>query len=58
MLGLRCCIGFSLVALSGGYFLVALLGILIVENELEWSTGSKTLGLRQLWLPDSTAQAQ
>ena len=58
MLGLRCCIGFSLVALSGGYFLVAVLGILIVENELEWSTGSKTLGLQQLWLPDSTAQAQ
>ena len=58
VLGLHCCIAFSLVALSGGYFLVVVLGLLIMENELKWSTGSKTLGLRQLWLPDSTAQAQ
>ena len=58
MLGLHCCIGFSLVTLSGGYSLVAVLGLLIVEHELEWSTGSRTLGLQQLWLPGSTAQAQ
>ena len=58
VLGLHCCIDFSLVALSGGYSLVAVPGLLIVENELEWSPDSRTLGLRRLWLPDSTAQAQ
>ena len=58
VLGLHCCIGFSLVALWGGYSLVAALGLLIVEHELEWSTGSRALRLQQLWLPGSTAQAQ
>ena len=34
MLSLRCCMGFSLVMVSGGYFLVAVLRLLIVVASL------------------------
>ena len=54
VLGLCCSVGFSLVAESVGYSLVASL----LWLPLLWSTGSVALGLQQLWLPDSRAQAQ
>ena len=38
MLSLRCCMGFSLVMVSGGYFLVAVLRFLIVAASLGEST--------------------
>ena len=34
MLGLRCCTGFSLIAASGGYSLVAVCGLLVVVASL------------------------
>ena len=55
--GLPCCAGFSLVATSRGYSLVA------VGFSLQWlllleSTGSRALGLQELQLLDFRAQAQ
>ena len=45
LLGLCCCVGFSLVVVSGGYSLVAVFGVLTVG--LLWqSTGSRARGLR------------
>ena len=49
--------GFSLVAMSGGCSLVALCGFSL-RCPLLWSVGSRVLGLQQLWLPGSRAQAQ
>ena len=34
VLGLRCCMGFSLIAVSRGYFLVAVFNLLIVVTSL------------------------
>ena len=34
MLGLHCCVGFSLVVVSGGYSLVAVVGLLIAVTSL------------------------
>ena len=44
MFGLHCCVGFSLVAESGGSSLTAMLGRLLLRN-----TGSRAHGLQQLW---------
>ena len=46
VLGLHCCTGFSLVAVSGGYSLVTVLSLLIVVTSLGWSTGSRVLRLQ------------
>ena len=46
VLGLRCCLGFSLVAASRGYSLVAEHGLLIVVASLLGSMGSWSLGLQ------------
>ena len=49
VLGLCCCLGFSLVAASGGgYSLVAVRGFLIAMLLLLWSTGSRMCRLQEL----------
>ena len=50
MLGLRCCTGFSLVAVSRGYSLVAVHGLLSRWLLLLWSMVSRACGLQSLWL--------
>ena len=44
VLGLRCCMIFSLVAVSGSYFLAVLRELLIAVASLPWSTGSGHTG--------------
>ena len=43
-LGLCCCIGFSLVMASGGYYPVVVRGLLIAVASLLWSMGSRYRG--------------
>ena len=57
VLGLRCYEGFSLVAMSGGYSLVALCGFSLRWLLLLWSMGSRVLGLQQLWCVGSVVVA-
>ena len=45
-LGLRCCTGFPIVGLSGGYSLVAVSGLLIAVLLLLWSMGFRVRGLQ------------
>ena len=45
-LGLRCCTGFPIVGLSGGYSLVAVNGLLIAVLLLLWSMGFRVRGLQ------------
>ena len=45
LLGLHCCSGFSLFAANGGYSLVAVQGLLIVEASLFGRTGFRVWGL-------------
>ena len=52
------CVGFSLVAVSTGSSLVGMCGLLIAVASLVGRTGSGALGLQELWLPGSRAQAQ
>ena len=58
VLGLYCCIGFSLVVASGGYSLVVLLELLIEVASLVAKPGSGGHGLQELWFLDSRAQTQ
>ena len=46
VLGLRCCTGFSLVAVSGGYSLVAVLELLIAMASLAVGHGLRVHGLQ------------
>ena len=48
LLGLHCCMGFSLVTVNGGYFLVAGHKPLIAVDFLLQSTGSRAHGLQYL----------
>ena len=48
----------SLVAVSGGYSLVAVRGLPLWRLLLLWSTGSRLCSLPQLWLLGSRAQTQ
>ena len=57
MLGLSCCAGFSLVAVSGGYSLTGACGLLISVASFLQSMGS-THGLQWLCLLGFRAQAQ
>ena len=58
VLGLHCCMGFSLFAASMGYSRVAVRGLLVAGPLLLLSTGAVVHGLQQLWLPVSRAQTQ
>ena len=66
MLGVCCCPGFSLVAVSGGYSLVAVHGLLIAvaslvpEHGLSGAPSSvaATRGLSRSWLLGSRAQTR
>ena len=58
MLGLCCCVGFSLVAGSGGYAPVAMHWLLMWWLLLLQSVGSRVPRLQYLQLPGSRAQAQ
>ena len=53
----RCCEGFSLVAASRGYSLVAVLRLLIEVAPLLWSTDSRVRA-SEVVVPGSRAQAQ
>ena len=53
VLGLHCCVCFSLFVTSVGYSLVAIHGLLLLPR-----MGSSACGLQQLQLPGSRAQAQ
>ena len=53
MPGLHCYTDFSLYLMSGGYSLVAVHGLLLLQ-----STGSRVLGLQQWWHVGSRAQPQ
>ena len=46
MLGLLCCMGFSLVAANGGYYLVMVLGLLIAVASLVTEHGLSSCGSR------------
>ena len=46
MLGLLCCMGFSLVAANGGYYLVVVLGLLIAVASLVTEHGLSSCGSR------------
>ena len=50
MLGLHCCLGFSLVAVSGDYSVVVALGFLIAVASLVTEHDSRVPGLRELQL--------
>ena len=50
MLGLHCCLGFSLVAVSGDYSVVVALGFLIAVASLVTEHDSRAPGLRELQL--------
>ena len=58
MLGLSCCSGFSLVAVSGGYSVIAVDEVLIAGVSLALEHQIRELGLQQLQLPGSRAQDQ
>ena len=58
VLGLSCCSGFSLVAVSGGYSVVAVYELLIAVASLALEHRFKELRLQQLQLPGSRAQDQ
>ena len=65
MLGLSCCTGFSLVAVSGGHSVVAVCGLLtevapLIAVRGLGAVGFSGCGTRAQWLqlPDSRAQAQ
>ena len=60
VLGLHCCVGFSLVAESEGRSLAALRRLLIVVASLvgHMGFGCCSTWAQHLWLPDSRAQAQ
>ena len=58
VLGLLSCVEFSLVAVSGGYSLVAVHRLSLQWLLLLQSTGSRACGLQYSWLLDSRAQAQ
>ena len=53
VLGLCCCVGFSLVAASGGHSPVVVCGLLIAVASLVAEHG-----LQSLWFPGSRAQAR
>ena len=57
MLGLHCCIDFSLVAEIRGYSLVAVHEVLTAVASLAVEQGSMVLKLQESWLPGSRAQA-
>ena len=46
VLGLRCCMGFSLVVVSGGYFPVVMLGLIVVAPIVAEKQGSKARELQ------------
>ena len=48
MLGLPCCLGFSLVVVSGGYSLVVVRRLLMAVVSLVAEHGSRACGLQQL----------
>ena len=58
LLGLHCCVGFSLVAVIIGSSLVPVRELLIAGASLVAGTGFRVCGLQQLWLPGSGAQPQ
>ena len=58
MLDLCCYVGFSLLAVSGGYSLFAACGLLIAVASLVVSRGSRVCKLQWLWFLGSRAQAQ
>ena len=58
VLGLRCCVGFSLVAESRGSRGAVALGLLTVEASLVAEHTSRTLGPQKLQAPGSRAQDQ
>ena len=58
VLGLHCCVGFSLVVASRSYSLVACSGFSPQWLHLSRSTGSRAHGLQWLWLLGPRAQAQ
>ena len=61
VLGLCCCLGFSLVSVSRGYSSLWYRGYSLVAQWwllLLWGTGSRVRRLQQLWFPGSRAQAQ
>ena len=58
VLGLRCCVGFSLVVVTGGPSSLRYLGVSLQWLLLLLNTGSRVHGLQQLWLAGSRAQAQ
>ena len=57
MLGLGCCVGFSLVVESGGYFLVVVERLLIAVVSLLWSTNSSSCGFSScsIWASNFTS---
>ena len=57
MLGLSCCLGFSLVVASGGYFLAAVCRLLTGVASLVAGLGLRARRLQELGLMDSRAQA-
>ena len=58
VLGLCCCVGFSLVAANGGYSLVVMCGLLIVVASLVVEHGLQGMQASVDVLPGSRAQAQ
>ena len=46
VLGLRCCMGFSLVVVSGGYFPVVMLGLIVVVPLVVEKQGSRARELQ------------
>ena len=46
VLGLRCCMGFSLVVVSGGYFPVVMLGLIAVAPLVAEKQGSRARELQ------------
>ena len=58
VLGLCCCMGFSLVVVSGGYSLVLVCGFLIAVASLVAELGLSGTQALVIWLMGSRAQAQ
>ena len=50
VLGLHCCTGFPLIVASRGHSSLWRAGFSLQRLLLLWSTGSRALGLQQLWL--------
>ena len=58
VLGLCCCVGSSIVVMSGAYCLVVGCGLLIAVASLVAEHELKSIWAQELWLVGSRAQAQ